>query len=33
MGGSVKKRNEFTTKLYLYATSASDDSAPFIKVS
>lgn len=33
MSGTVKKRNEFTTKLYLYATSASDDSAPFIKVS
>jgi len=33
MSGSIKKRNEFTTKLYLYATSASDDSAPFIKVS
>jgi hypothetical protein len=33
MSGTSKKRNEFTTKLYLYATSASDDSAPFIKVS
>jgi hypothetical protein len=33
MGGNMKNRNEFTTKLYLYATSASDDSAPFIKVS
>jgi hypothetical protein len=33
MSGTTKERNEFTTKLYLYATSASDDSAPFIKVS
>lgn len=33
MSGTLKERNEFTTKLYLYATSSSDDSAPFIKVS
>lgn len=33
MSGTLEERNEFTTKLYLYATSSSDDSAPFIKVS
>lgn len=33
MSGNKKQRDELATKIYLYATSASDDSAPFIKVS
>ena len=33
MGGSKDQRDEITTRIYLYATSASDNSAPYIKVS
>lgn len=33
MSGNKKQRDELATKIYLYATSASDDSAPFIKIS
>lgn len=33
MSGSKKDRDEITTRIYLYATSASDSSAPYIKVS
>lgn len=33
MSGSDNDRDELTTKIYLYATSASDDSAPYIKIS
>lgn len=33
MSGSKDERDEITTRIYLYATSASDNSAPYIKVS
>ena len=33
MSGNKKQRDEVATKIFLYATSSSDDSAPFIKVS
>ena len=33
MSGSAAERDEITTKIYLYATSASDNSAPYIKIS
>lgn len=33
MSGSKDERDEITTRIYLYATSASDSSAPYIKVS
>ena len=33
MSGSQKERDEITTRIYLYATSASDNSAPYIKIS
>ena len=33
MKGSKDQRDEITTRIYLYATSASDDSAPYIKIS
>jgi len=33
MSGSKDQRDEMTTRIYLYATSASDNSAPYIKVS
>ena len=33
MSGSAKERDEITTRIYLYATSASDNSAPYIKIS
>ena len=33
MKGSKEQRDEITTRIYLYATSASDDSAPYIKIS
>ena len=33
MSGSKDQRDEITTRIYLYATSASDDSAPYIKIS
>jgi hypothetical protein len=33
MNGSKTERDELSTRIYLYATSASDNSAPYIKVS
>lgn len=33
MSGSKEERDEITTRIYLYATSASDNSAPYIKIS
>lgn len=33
MSGSATERDEITTRIYLYATSASDNSAPYIKIS
>lgn len=33
MSGSKDERDEMTTRIYLYATSASDNSAPYIKIS
>lgn len=33
MSGSKDERDEITTRIYLYATSASDNSAPYIKIS
>ena len=33
MSGSAAERDEITTRIYLYATSASDNSAPYIKIS
>ena len=33
MSGSKEERDEMTTRIYLYATSASDNSAPYIKIS
>lgn len=33
MNGSAAERDEITTRMYLYATSASDNSAPYIKIS
>jgi len=33
MSGSKDERDEITTKIYLYATSSSDNSAPYIKIS
>ena len=33
MNGTKAQRDEITTRIYLYATSASDDSAPYIKIS
>ena len=33
MSGSKDERDEITTRIYLYATSASDSSAPYLKVS
>jgi len=33
MSGTKVQRDEITTRIYLYATSASDDSAPYIKIS
>lgn len=33
MNGSKDERDELSTRIYLYATSASDNSAPYIKVS
>ena len=33
MRGTKIQRDEITTRIYLYATSASDDSAPYIKIS
>jgi hypothetical protein len=33
MSGTKAQRDEITTRMYLYATSASDNSAPYIKIS
>jgi len=33
MDASVNERNEVMKRLYLYGTSQTDDSGPFIKVS
>jgi len=33
MSGTKAQRDEITTRIYLYATSASDNSAPYIKIS
>jgi len=33
MSGSAEERDDITTRIYLYATSASDNSAPYIKIS